>query len=81
MVTVTVTRNTQITIPKKIREKLGIKVGDKVEMTIEDGRIVVKKLRPSLAEYRGFLPKGFEETLADLRKDSRERFKRLGVVP
>ncbi|NOZ76965.1 MAG: AbrB/MazE/SpoVT family DNA-binding domain-containing protein [Euryarchaeota archaeon] len=79
--TVTVTRNTQVTIPKKIREKLGIRVGDRVEMTVEDGKIVVRKVKPSLAEYRGFLPRGFEEALAELRKDSRDRFKRLGVVP
>lgn len=81
MVVVTVTRNTQITIPKKIREKLGIRVGDKVEVDIEDGKVVVRKLKPSFAGYRDFLPRGFEEVLKKIRKDSTERFKGLGVVP
>ncbi|MEE8168287.1 MAG: AbrB/MazE/SpoVT family DNA-binding domain-containing protein [Candidatus Hydrothermarchaeales archaeon] len=81
MVTVTVTRNTQITIPKKIREKLEIKIGDKVDIRIEDGKIVVKKIETAFSEYSGFLPKGYEEVLDRVRKDSRERFKRLGVIP
>ncbi len=80
MVTITVTRNTQITIPKKIRERLGIKVGDKVEIDIEDEKVVVRRIKPSFARYQDFLPKGFDLVLEKVRKDSTERFKKLGVV-
>lgn len=81
VVIVTVTRNTQITIPKKIREKLGIRIGDKVEIDIEDEKVVVRKIKPSLAEYRDFLPTGYDRVLEKIRVDSTERLRRLGVVP
>jgi len=39
---VKVTRKYQVTIPKKIRERLGIHVGDKVLIRIEGDCIVIK---------------------------------------
>lgn len=80
MVKVTVTRNTQITIPKEIREKLGIRIGDKVEIDIEDEKVVVRKIKPSLMEYRDFLPPGYDLVLEKIRKDSTERLRKLSVV-
>ncbi|MEE8402941.1 MAG: AbrB/MazE/SpoVT family DNA-binding domain-containing protein [Candidatus Hydrothermarchaeaceae archaeon] len=80
MATITVTRNTQITIPKKIREQLGIKVGDKVEIDIEDEKVVVRTIKPSFAGYQDFLPRSFDQVLEKMRKDSTGRFKKLGVV-
>lgn len=80
MVTVTVTRNTQITIPKRIREQLNIRVGDKVEIDIENGKAVVRKVKPSIAKYQDFLPRGFDQVLEKMRKDSTNRFKKLGVA-
>lgn len=32
----------RITLPKKIRERFGIKVGDDVIIDVEDGKIVIK---------------------------------------
>jgi len=39
----------QITIPKKIREKAGIKEGDYVEISVENGKIIIRKveIKPS----------------------------------
>jgi len=79
--TVTVTRNAQITIPKEVREKLGIKEGDRVNVSLENEKIVLKKVKPSIEEYYDFLPKGFESILEKLRTNSKCRFKRLGIVP
>ncbi len=39
---VKVTRKYQITIPKEIREKLGIRVGDKVIVKISGNKIIIK---------------------------------------
>lgn len=78
---VTVTRNAQITIPKEIREKLGIKEGDRVNVSLENEKMVLKKVKPSIEEYHDFLPKGFESILEKLRTNSKSRFKRLGIVP
>jgi AbrB family looped-hinge helix DNA binding protein len=79
---VVVTRNAQITIPKKIREALGITEGDRVTVRIERNRVIVEKVTEDVwSDCTDFLPENFEKVLEDLRKDSRERFKRLGLTP
>ena len=43
---VVVTRKYQVTIPKRIREKLGIKIGDRLLVKIEDGKIILELIKP-----------------------------------
>jgi antitoxin PrlF len=43
MITARVTSKGQITIPKEIREKLGIRVGEELGFEEENGRLVIKK--------------------------------------
>ena len=40
--TTTVTRKYQITIPKKVRKKLGVRIGDKLKIKEEGDRIVIE---------------------------------------
>ncbi|USS39808.1 AbrB/MazE/SpoVT family DNA-binding domain-containing protein [Thermococcus aggregans] len=40
-----VTRNYQITIPAEIRKALGIKEGELLEVELENGKIVIKRLK------------------------------------
>ena len=40
-----VTRNYQITIPAEIRKALGIKEGELLEVTLENGKIIIKRLK------------------------------------
>ncbi|MEE8358926.1 MAG: AbrB/MazE/SpoVT family DNA-binding domain-containing protein [Candidatus Hydrothermarchaeales archaeon] len=79
MPTITVTRNAQITIPKKLREKLGIKVGDTINIRLDDSKIILERAETPFES--GFLPKGFDTILKRLRTDSKDRFKRLGILP
>jgi antitoxin PrlF len=45
LVTVTVTRKGQVTIPKPVRDRLGIKPGSKVDFEIaEDGRAFLRRI-------------------------------------
>jgi AbrB family looped-hinge helix DNA binding protein len=81
MTTVTVTRHAQITIPKKIREALGIREGDSVDMSLNNEKIIVRKTLPKIKEFRDFLPQDFDTVRAKMRKDSRERLKALGILP
>jgi antitoxin PrlF len=82
LVAITVTRNAQITIPKEIRKALGIDEGDRVRIRMEGGRIVVEKVEDEVwSDCTDFLPEDFEKVLANLRTDSRNRFKRLGLIP
>jgi AbrB family looped-hinge helix DNA binding protein len=83
MASVTVTRHSQVTIPKEIREAVGISEGDRVQMKVVEGRkILIEKANEEVwKECTDFLPEDFEKLLTSLRTDSRNRFKRLGLVP
>lgn len=66
---VKVTRKGQITIPKDMREVLGIKEGDFLRISLEKGRIIVSKLGvPSPGE-----PVGLEEYKRIIAELERER--------
>jgi AbrB family looped-hinge helix DNA binding protein len=41
---VKVTRKYQVTLPKEVREALGIKIGDLLRIRVEDGRIILEPL-------------------------------------
>jgi AbrB family looped-hinge helix DNA binding protein len=79
----TVTRHSQVTIPKAIREAVGIAEGDKVKMQVLDGdKILIEKANKEVWwDCTDFLPEDFEKVLAAVRSDSTNRFKRLGLVP
>ncbi len=64
---------------KKVELKL--KEGEKVDIRIEDEKVVTRKIEPSLREYTDFLPRDFNFTLEKLRTDLRDRFKKLGIIP
>ncbi|NLE03582.1 MAG: AbrB/MazE/SpoVT family DNA-binding domain-containing protein [Crenarchaeota archaeon] len=83
MASVTVTRHSQVTIPKKIREAVGIIEGDKVKMRVVEGNkiMIEKSNHEAWKDCTDFLPEDFEKTLVSLRSDSTIRFKRLGLVP
>ncbi len=53
--TVTITRNYQLTIPKEIREKVGLKIGDKVIVMYENEKIIIlpkkKKVEDLIGKY------------------------------
>lgn len=61
METVTVSPKYQVVIPKKIREALGIRPGQKVQAIQYGNRIELVPVR-SLAEARGFLA-GIDTTI------------------
>lgn len=54
MESVTVSPKYQVVIPKKAREELGIKPGQKVQVIVFDGRIELIPIMP-IEKARGFL--------------------------
>ena len=83
MASVTVTRHSQVTIPKERREAVGIAEGDRVHMKVVEGnKIIIEKAnKEAWKDCTDFLPEDFEKILKTLRTDSTKRFKRLGLVP
>lgn len=52
-----VTSKGQVTIPKRVREALGIKPGSRVDFVVEEGRVVLKAASGNVDELAGSLRK------------------------
>ena len=78
----TVTSKGQVTIPKAIREALGIRQKDKLLFVLEDDRVVMTPLRHRpLSELRGALPAtridaGHQAIREQIRRDLGQRMAR-----
>ena len=89
MAIVTVKNKFQIVIPRSVREKIGVSVGDLLEAKVERGKItftpkslVDRGIEESLEDYRqGRFHGPFdsaEETIAALKNELRKRAARRG---
>jgi len=69
----TVTVKYQTTIPKAVREKLGISVNDALEWIVEKGRVVVHPVHNQFLRHQGSVKTGSGEIAADIQaaRDSR----------
>jgi len=61
METVTISPKFQVVIPRVVRESLGIKPGQKVQVILYDNRIELVPVKPA-KKMRGFL-KGLDTTI------------------
>ncbi len=83
MATATVTSKGQITLPKEVREHLGLKRGDRVDFSIDpQGDVHVRATKRQIGDLFGFLKRPgatalpleeFDETIAQSRVDDDER--------
>jgi AbrB family looped-hinge helix DNA binding protein len=76
----TVTSKGQVTIPKRIRERLGLDAGTELEFTVnEDGSLTVRPKRPAmerLRDVRARLSK-HEIDLEAMRRESKKAWSSL----
>lgn len=76
-----VTRNGQITLAKRVRERLHIREGDRVNVNVLGEIVLISKRDPRAFETHDFLPEQFSKTLHALRAFSHAgRLRRLGVL-
>lgn len=70
-----VTTKGQITLPKKVREALGVRPGDQVEFEKQDGDFILKKKveHSPFAKWRGFLKNLKGRNVDELIKEMRGR--------
>lgn len=52
----TLTSKGRVTIPKEIRDELGLKPHDKIRFSLENGHAVLRKAYPSLEKVAGSVP-------------------------
>ncbi len=69
---VTISSKYQITLPGKVREKMGLKAGDRVVFMESDGQFVLRKL-DDLADEMAETMKDFDKTEKEFRKGFRFR--------
>lgn len=62
----TVTAKYQTTIPKAVREKLGISVNDALEWVVEKGKVVVHPIHSDFLRFRGSVKTGVGDIGADI---------------
>lgn len=72
---VKVSEKGQVTIPKKYREKFGLKPGDEVEFSVEGDNLVVSRKATEFEDYAGYLGEADEtvdERMEELRGEGKE---------
>lgn len=63
----TVTVKYQTTIPKAVREMLGISVNDALEWIVEKGHVVVQPVHNQFLRHRGSVKAGSGDITADIQ--------------
>ena len=78
MATATITSKGQVTIPKKIRDKLGLKPGDTLNFDIKDSRTISVTRKKSIDEAFGMLQRENQEsfTIEEMNQGVAEYFKK-----
>ena len=65
----TLTRKGQITIPKPLRDQLGLHLGDRITFHLRGEEIILKPVQQTILELEGSVqPKGKPEDFGDIRK-------------
>jgi antitoxin PrlF len=67
MATAKMTTKGQVTVPKPVRDRLGLRPGDEIEFVEEGGVVRLKKRfrRRALTAWRGYLKGGIEGMTVD----------------
>lgn len=69
----------QIVIPKEVREKLGLKAGDKLKLEVEEGKRII--VQPSVGPPKDVFVKAgeklLEETLQEAKKVDEEKIREM----
>lgn len=68
MITVTVGKRGQITLPSAIRQRMGIQDGDRVALALEGERIILLPLGKTLLDLRGSVPVSGPQDFAQIRR-------------
>jgi AbrB family looped-hinge helix DNA binding protein len=64
------------TVPKEIREALGLKPGDKLYWEVRGGRVTVTAERSSLLDLEGFIKNSSGDVVAEIA-EARKRRRRV----
>ncbi len=69
----TITRKGQVTIPKALRDKLGIEEGDSVFFVQRGDEVVLKVLQGTILDLRGSVPVTAPQDFEQIRRQVKKR--------
>ena len=77
------TRKGQVTIPKEIRDRLGVKEGEKVLFVVRGNEIILKVVKGSILDLRGSVrpatrPEDFDKVRQSVKQTVARRVARHG---
>ena len=72
----TVTAKFQTTIPKEVREKLGISVHDTLEWVVDDGQVTVYPVHKDFLRFRNVIKMGPGDIAADIERAREDRMEK-----
>ncbi len=72
----TVTAKHQTTIPKEVREKLGISVHDALEWVVNNGKVIVFPVHNDFFRHRGSVKVGPGDIRADIEAAREKRLEK-----
>ncbi|RMF37907.1 MAG: AbrB/MazE/SpoVT family DNA-binding domain-containing protein [Chloroflexi bacterium] len=70
--TVTITPDGQITLPKELREYLGVRPGDRVTFVVRNGEVMLKALPGDIRSLRGIFAISEAQDWERVRKKTME---------
>ena len=69
----TITRKGQVTIPKAIRDRLGVKEGEKVLFVMRGEEVVLRVIKGTIFDLRGSVqPSAYPEDFAKIRQSVKQ---------
>ena len=73
MLASTMTRKGQVTIPKAIRDRLGVKEGEKVLFVMRGEEVVLKVVKGTILDFRGSVqPTAYPEDFEKVRQSVKQ---------
>lgn len=72
-----ITSRGQTTIPKKVRDLLGLEPGDRVQFVLKEGEVVLQPIKLTLLDLRGSIkPRRHPEDFNEVRQEVKRRVSR-----
>jgi AbrB family looped-hinge helix DNA binding protein len=68
-----ITSKYQITIPRKIRDRLKLNVSDAIEWKVQDNRVYVEPVNKPFLKYKGIVKVGLGDVKEDIIKSRKIR--------
>lgn len=66
--------NGRVTIPKRIREVLGLRAGDRIRFVDDKGEVTIEPVKPSLLDFKGSVePRERPEDFDKVRQKTKRR--------